>query len=132
MGDLMTIVQDNLPIKLVVFNNGKFGFVEIEQKAEGMVDTYTHLKNPDFGRVAEAVGLRGRKVENVEELEQSVTNWLAQPGPALLDVIVNPMELVMPPFIAFEPAIGMALYTAKAILHGKGGDVWEMVRENFP
>lgn len=132
MGDLMTIVQDNLPIKLVVFNNGKFGFVEIEQKAEGMVDTYTHLKNPDFGRVAEAVGLWGRKVENVEELEQSVTNWLAQPGPALLDVIVNPMELVMPPFIALEPAIGMALYTAKAILHGKGGDVWEMVRENFP
>lgn len=132
MGDLMTIVQENLPIKLVVFNNGKFGFVEIEQKAEGMVDTYTHLKNPDFGRVAEAVGLWGRKVENVEELEQSVTNWLAQPGPALLDVIVNPMELVMPPFIALEPTIGMALYTAKAILHGKGGDVWEMVRENFP
>ena len=132
MGDLMTIVQDNLPIKLVVFNNGKFGFVEIEQKAEGMVDTYTHLKNPDFGRVAEAVGLWGRKVEKVEELEQSVTSWLAQPGPALLDVIVNPMELVMPPFIALEPTIGMALYTAKAILHGKGGDVWEMVRENFP
>lgn len=132
MGDLMTIVQENLPIKLVVFNNGKFGFVEIEQKAEGMVDTYTHLKNPDFGRVAEAVGLWGRKVEKVEELEQSVTSWLAQPGPALLDVIVNPMELVMPPFIALEPAIGMALYTAKAILHGKGGDVWEMVRENFP
>ncbi|MBP6367523.1 MAG: ubiquinone-dependent pyruvate dehydrogenase [Nitrosomonas sp.] len=132
MGDLMTIVQENLPIKLVVFNNGKFGFVEIEQKAEGMVDTYTHLKNPDFGRVAEAVGLWGRKVEKVEELEQSVTSWLAQPGPALLDVIVNPMELVMPPFIALEPTIGMALYTAKAILHGKGGDVWEMVRENFP
>lgn len=132
MGDLMTIVQENLPIKLVVFNNGKLGFVEIEQKAEGMVDTYTHLKNPDFGRVAEAVGLWGRKVEKVEELEQSVTSWLAQPGPALLDVIVNPMELVMPPFIALEPTIGMALYTAKAILHGKGGDVWEMVRENFP
>lgn len=132
MGDLMTIVQENLPIKLVVFNNGKLGFVEIEQKAEGMVDTYTQLKNPDFGRVAEVVGLWGSKVEKVEELEQSVTTWLAQPGPALLDVMVNPMELVMPPFIAMEPAIGMALYTAKAVLHGKGGDVWEMVRENFP
>jgi pyruvate dehydrogenase (quinone) len=95
-------------------------------------DTYTHLKNPDFGQVAEVVGLWGSKVEKVEELEQSVTTWLAQPGPALLDVMVNPMELVMPPFIAMEPAIGMALYTAKAVLHGKGGDVWEMVRENFP
>jgi pyruvate dehydrogenase (quinone) len=131
MGDLMTIMQENLPIKLVIFNNGKFGFVEIEQKAEGMMDTFTHLKNPDFGRVAEAVGLWGRKVDKVEDLEKSVTSWLAQPGPALLDVRVNPMELVMPPFIALEPAIGMTLYTTKAILHGKGGDVWEMVRENF-
>ncbi|MGB9154441.1 MAG: thiamine pyrophosphate-dependent enzyme [Alphaproteobacteria bacterium] len=131
-GDLLTIVQENLPIKIVIFNNSKFGFVEIEQKAEGMVDTFTNLKNPDFGRVAEAMGLWGRRVEKVEDLEKSVTSWLAQPGPALLDVKVNRMELVMPPFIALEPAIGMALYTTKAILHGKGGDVWEMARENFP
>jgi len=131
LGDLMTVVQENLPIKMVIFNNGKFGFVEIEQKAEGMVDTYTHLKNPDFGRVAEAMGLWGRSVEKAENLEKSIVSWLDHPGPALLDVKVNPMELVMPPFIALEPAIGMALYTTKAILHGRGGDVWEMVRENF-
>lgn len=55
---------------------------------------------------------------------------LSQPGPALLDVVVNPMELVMPPFIAVEPAIGMALYMTKAVLHGKAADVWEMVKEN--
>jgi pyruvate dehydrogenase (quinone) len=131
MGDLLTVVQEKLPIKIVIFNNGKLGFVEIEQKAEGMVDTFTHLKNPDFGRLAEAAGLWGRKVDDVNDVEHAVADWLAQPGPALLDVKVNPMELVMPPFIALEPAIGMTLYTTKAILHGKGGDVWEMVRENF-
>lgn len=130
LGDLMTVVQQNLPIKLVIFNNSKFGFVEIEQKAEGMLNTFTDLKNPDFGRVAEAMGLWGQRIEKVEGLEKAVVNWLAQPGPALLDVTVNPMELVMPPFIALEPAIGMALYAAKAVLHGKGGDVLEMVKEN--
>jgi hypothetical protein len=65
------------------------------------------------------------------ELETAVKDWLGQPGPALLHVHVNPMQLVMPPFTALEPAIGMALYTTRAILHGRGGDVWEMVKENF-
>ena len=131
LGDLMTIVQEKLPIKLVIFNNGKFGFVEIEQKSEGMLNTFTHLENPNFGKVAEAMGLWGHRVEKVEDLEKAIVDWLAQPGPALLDIKVNSMELVMPPFIALEPAIGMALYTTKAILHGKGGDIWEMVTENF-
>lgn len=131
MGDLLTVVQEKLPIKLVVFNNGKLGFVEIEQKAEGMMNTYTHLQNPDFGRLAEAAGLWGRRVEKAEDVEKNVGAWLAQPGPALLDVVVNPMELVMPPFMAVEPVVSMALYTTKAILHGKGRDVWEMMRENF-
>jgi len=130
-GDLMTVVQEKLPIKLVVFNNGKLGFVEIEQKAEGMLNTFTHLENPNFGKVAEAMGLWGHRVEKAEDLEKAIVDWLAQPGPALLDIKVNRMELVMPPFIALEPAIGMALYTAKAILHGNGGDIWEMVTENF-
>ena len=67
----------------------------------------------------------------VPTLEAAVKDWLAQPGPALLHVHVNPMQLVMPPFTQVEPAIGMALYSARAILHGRGGDVWEMVKENF-
>lgn len=131
LGDLLTIVQEQLPIKVVVFNNGKLGFVEIEQKAEGMLNTFTHLQNPNFGEVAKAMGLWGRRVDMAEDVEAAVVDWLAQPGPALLDVKVNAMELVMPPFVAVEPAIGMALYTAKAVLHGKGGEVWEMLTENF-
>ncbi len=115
----------------MIFNNGKLGFVEIEQKAEGMLNTYTHLQNPNFGEVAKAMGLWGHRVEKAEDLESAIVEWLAQPGPALLDVKVNAMELVMPPFIALDAAVGMTLYTAKAILHGKGGEVWEMMTENF-
>ena len=130
-GDLMTIVQHDLPIKIAVYDNGKLGFVEIEQKAEGMLDTFTKLKNPNFAGAARALGFWGQTVSKADELEGAVKDWLAQPGPALLHVHVNPMQLVMPPFTAVEPTIGMALYSTRAILHGRGGDVWEMVKENF-
>ena len=134
MGDLLTTVQEDLPIKIVVFDNGKLGFVDIEQKAAGMEPVYTDLKNPDFGEVATAVGIWGRKVSKAGELEDSVQAWLAQPGPALLHVKVKPMQLITPPslFVSPEAVIGMGVYTAKALLTGKGHDVWEMAVENIP
>src|SRR6202008_1433127 len=96
-GDLLTVVQEDLPIKIVVYDNGKLGFVDIEQKASGMVPLYTDLKNPDFGEVAKAMGLWGHSVARAGGLEESIKEWLEQPGPALLHVKVNPMQLVMPP-----------------------------------
>jgi pyruvate dehydrogenase (quinone) len=134
LGDLLTTVQENLPIKIVVYDNGKLGFVDIEQKAAGLVPVYTDLKNPDFGQVAKAMGLWGDSVSKAGELEDAVETWLAQPGPALLHVKVTPMQLVMPPspFISPEAVVGMGVYTARAMLHGKGRDVWEMIVENIP
>lgn len=131
-GDIMTTIQEDLPLKIAVYDNGKLGFVELEQKGEGLQPIYTDLKNPDFGKVAQAMGLWGRTVTDAGELETAVQEWLAVPGPALLNVKVMPMELVMPPFTAIGPAYGMAMYSIKAILHGKGGDVFEMIEENFP
>ena len=134
LGDLLTTVQEHLPIKIVVYDNGKLGFVDIEQKASGLVPVYTDLKNPNFGEVAKAVGLWGHMVSKAGELEDSVQTWLSQPGPALLHVKVKPMQLVTPPspFVSPEAVVGMAVYSAKAMLHGKGGDVWEMIVENIP
>jgi pyruvate dehydrogenase (quinone) len=132
LGDLITIVSEKLPIKIAVYDNGKLGFVELEQKSEGLAPTYTDLKNPDFGKVAQAIGLWGRTVTDAAELETAVDEWLAVSGPALLNVKVAPMELVMPPFIAPEAAYGMTLYSVRAILHGQAGDVFEMIKENFP
>ena len=130
-GDVMTTLQENLPLKIVVYNNGKLGFVELEQKSEGLLPQYTDLKNPDFGLVAQAMGLWGKTVTDPDSLEAAVAEWLEQPGPALLNVAVAPMELVMPPFTALGPAYGMAMYSIRAILHGKGSDVFEMIQENL-
>ena len=134
LGDLLTVVQEKVPIKIVVFNNGKLGFIDIEQKSAGLIPMYTDLQNPDFGEVAKAVGLWGKSVAKAGDLEELIKTWLAQPGPALLDVKVNPMQLVMPPspFVSPEAVVGMGVYTAKAILEGRGRDVWEMVVENVP
>ena len=82
-------------------------------------------------RVAESLGLWGRTVDKADQLEEAVQNWLAQPGPALLNVRVNPQQLVMPPYIDAGAALGMALYSARAILAGKGDDVFELVKENL-
>lgn len=130
-GDLMTTIQEELPIKIAVYDNSKLGFVELEQRAEGMIDLYTDLKNPDFGKVAEAMGLWGRTVDRAADLEEAVQQWLAHPGPALLNVRVNRQQLVMPPFIEPKAVVGMALYSTRAILAGRGGDVLELIKENF-
>lgn len=130
-GDLMTTIQEDLPIKIVVYDNSKLGFVEIEQRAEGMLNLYTDLKNPDFGKVAEAMGLWGRTVDKAHELDEAIQALLAQPGPALLNVRVHQQQLVMPPYIEAKAVLGMALYSARAVLAGRGGDVLEMIKENF-
>ncbi len=134
LGDLLTTVQENLPIKIAVYDNGKLGFVDIEQKAAGLVPVFTDLKNPNFGDMAKAAGLWGHSVSKAGEIEEAVKTWLAQPGPALLQVKVKPMQLVSPPspFVSPEAVIGMAVYTAKAVLQGKGHDVLEMVVDNVP
>jgi pyruvate dehydrogenase (quinone) len=89
LGDLLTTVQEDLAIEIAVYHNGKLGFVDIEQKAAGLVPLYTDLKNPDFGEVAKAMGLWGRKVSKAGELEESVQTWLAQSGPAVLHVKID-------------------------------------------
>ena len=81
LGDLMTAVQENLPIKIAVYNNGKLGFIDIEQKSVGLIPTFTDLKNPNFGVVAKSMGIWGHQVSKAGELEESVRTWLAQPGP---------------------------------------------------
>lgn len=132
LGDVLTLVQQNLPVKIAVYDNSKLGFVELEQKGEGLLPVFTNLKNPDFGRVAQAMGLWGKTVAKADGLEAAVIEWLSQPGPALLNVHVEPMELVMPPFKALGPAYGMMMYSVKAVMDGKAGDVFEMIGENIP
>lgn len=131
MGDLLTLVQEKLPVKILVFHNGTLGFVEMEMKVEGLLDTYTDLQNPNFAEVAKACGFYGAQVTNADDLEGAMTEWLAQPGPALLDVKVNRMELVMPPTINAGEVVSTAVYGAKAVMNGRLDDVWTLVEHNF-
>jgi pyruvate dehydrogenase (quinone) len=123
MGDLLTIHQENLPIKIVVLHNNALDFVEMEMKTEGLLNHYTDLKNPSFAKIAEAVGLKGYEVFEAAELDQVVQDFLAHPGPALLDVHTNQYELVFPPNVTTTNVVGMATYGVKALLAGRLKDV---------
>ncbi|ART80989.1 pyruvate oxidase [Oceanisphaera avium] len=131
LGDLLTLVQENIPVKIIVFNNASLGFVELEQKVEGLLSAFTDLVNPDFGAMAQTLGMWGRKIEYKHELEQGLRELLAQDGPALLDVKVNPVELVMPPKIEAGQVAGTTLYSAKAVLSGRMDEVVKLVKNNF-
>ena len=123
LGDILTLPQLKLPVKMVVFNNGSLGFVELEMKAAGLVPTGTDLVNPDFARLADAAGILGVRVEKPEELRPALTRALQHDGPALVDVIVNRQELSMPPSLSAEQALGFGLYMVKAVLSGRGDEV---------
>ena len=131
MGDLLTLVQEKLPVKLLIFNNASLGFVEMEQRVEGMLDAFTELHNPDFGTMARAIGMQGARVETADNLEAAMTEWLAAPGPALLDVKVSRMELVMPPKIEPSQVASTALFGVKAVLNGRADEVVSLMRDNF-
>ena len=131
MGELLTLVQEKIPLKLVVFHNDSFGFVEMEQRVEGLVDHDTGLHNPDFAKLAEACGIAGWHVGNADALEPAMDAWLRHDGPALLDVKVNRMELVMPPKIEASQVAGTALFGVKAVLDGRTKEVVDLVRNNF-
>lgn len=131
MGDLLTLVQEKLPVKLLIFNNSSLGFVEMEQRVEGLLDAFTELRNPDFGRLAEVCGLKGWKVESTDTLESAMCEWLAAEGPALLDVKVNRVELVMPPKVTVGHVASTAMFGVKAVLDGRAGEVVSLLRDNF-
>lgn len=131
LGDLLTLVQEKLPLKIVVVNNHSLNFVELEQKIAGLLDNYTHLLNPDFGKVADAIGIFGMTQKHGDGLENAIKNFLAHEGPALLDVYTNPVELVMPPEPSFEQVKSTSMYAMRALLAGRVDDVKDLIVNNF-
>jgi pyruvate dehydrogenase (quinone) len=131
LGDLLTLPQLKLPVKIVVFNNSSLGFVEQEMKAAGLVSFGTDLLNPDFAKLADAAGIFGVRVEKPEELRPALMKALQHDGPALVDVIVNRQELSIPPTITAEQALGFSLYMVKAVLSGRGDEVIDLVKTNL-
>jgi pyruvate dehydrogenase (quinone) len=131
MGDFLTLVQHDLPVKVVVFNNGSLGFIEIEQKSSGFIDTGTSLKNPNFAAMAEAVGVRGIRLEDPGDVESGIADALAHKGPVLVDAVVSRMVLPIPPSITVEMAKGFTLYMVKAVIGGRGEDLIDLAKTNL-
>ena len=131
MGDLITLTQMKLPVKIVIFNNGVLGFVALEMKAAGFVDTNVDLKNPDFAAMARAMGIFARRVEDPGELPGAVKEVLAHDGPALLDVVTAKQELSMPPTITPEEVKGFSLWVLRAVMNGRGDEVIDLAKTNL-
>lgn len=131
MGDFLSLAQLELPVKVVVFSNSALGFIELEQKSTGFLDTGTELKNPNFAAMAEATGVRGVRLERPEEVKPRLAEALSHNGPVLVDAVVNRMELAMPPKVTAEMAKGFSLYMLKAVLNGRATDLVQLARTNM-
>lgn len=131
MGDILTLVQHRLPVKVVVFNNGALGFIELEQKSTGFLNFGTALQNPNFAAMAEAIGIRGIRLEDPAEVDDGIAAAFAHDGPVLVDAVVNRTELVMPPSVSLEMAKGFTLYMVKALINGRTDEVIDLAKTNL-
>ena len=131
LGDLLTLQQLKLPVKLVVFRNDSLAFVELEMKAAGFLDFGTALLNPDFAKIADAAGVMGLRVDTPEQVRPMLVQALNHNGPALVEVFVNRQELTMPPTISAEQVRGFSLYMIKAVLSGRGDELIDLAKTNL-
>jgi pyruvate dehydrogenase (quinone) len=129
-GELVTLRQSSLPVKVIVFNNSSLNFVELEMKAAGIVTFGTDLVNPNFAAVAESMGLFGRRVEHPRELEQALADAFSHDGPALVDVVTARQELSIPPTITAEQAKGFSLYAIRTVLAGRTDELHDLFTTN--
>lgn len=131
LGDMATIFQYKLPIKLIVFNNRSLGMVKLEMEVAGMPDNETDMVNPDFAMIAHAMGFPGRNVSKPEDVEASIRECLEYNGPYLLNIFTNPNALALPPKIELEQVLGMSKSMAQLMLGGKMQEALDTVKTNY-
>jgi pyruvate dehydrogenase (quinone) len=131
LSELLTLRQLKVPVKVIIFNNSAYGFVELEMKAAGTLEYGTTLDNPDFGKLAEAAGIKGYRVSDPAQLESVLREALAHDGPVIVDAVVKRQELSIPPTIDRHQVTGFGLYALKALMDGRGGELLEMAKANL-
>jgi pyruvate dehydrogenase (quinone) len=131
LGELLTLRQQQLPVKVVVFNNGALSFVELEMKAAGIPTYGTDLTDPDFPGIARAAGLFGARAETAGELESALQAAFAHDGPALVDVRTTRHELSLPPKLTYGEIKGFTLYATRTILSGNADELVELAKTNL-
>jgi pyruvate dehydrogenase (quinone) len=131
LGDLLSLHQHKLPVKIVVFSNSALAFVELEMLAAGILGDGTELVNPDFVGLARSAGMFAAKVEDPADLKPAVAEAFRHDGPALIEAVVNRSELSMPPTIKVNQAVGFNLWALKAVLNGRGDEVIDLAVSNL-
>jgi len=131
MGDFLTLTQYDLPVKVIVFDNGALGMVKLEMEVGGLPDWGTDLKNPNFAKMADAVGVLGVRIEDPADVRAGLQRALAHPGPALVDVVTDPNALSLPPHLTVKQASGFALAMAKLTLSGHIDEVVDTIEGNL-
>ena len=131
LGDLLSLRQLQLPVKVIVFKNDALAFVELEMKAAGLVDFGTDLQNPNFAKMADAAGILGLRAETPEQVRPIIAEALRHDGPALVEVLVNRQELSMLPTITLEQMKGFSLFMLRAVLSGRGDEIVDLAKTNL-
>jgi pyruvate dehydrogenase (quinone) len=131
MGELLTAAELDLPVKLMIFNNSTRGMVRAEMEVAGYVPWGTDVKNPNFGAVAQAMGIHGQRVETPDDIEPAIQRALEHTGPALVDFVTDPRALSMPPKVTFEQVRGYALAMGKLVFGGNTTELLETVASNI-
>jgi Thiamine pyrophosphate-requiring enzymes [acetolactate synthase, pyruvate dehydrogenase (cytochrome), glyoxylate carboligase, phosphonopyruvate decarboxylase] len=131
MGDLMTIIQYKLPVKIIVFNNRTLGMVKLEMEVAGIPDLETEMMNPDFTKIAEAMGMPGITLNDPGDVKSELEKVFLQEGPVLVNIQTDPNALAMPPKLEFDQMKGMALYMGKMMLGGRMDEVFNIISSNY-
>ena len=131
MGDLMTIIQYKLPVKIIVFNNRTLGMVKLEMEVAGIPDLETEMMNPDFTKIAEAMGMPGITINDPDDVKSELEKAFLQEGPVLVNIQTDPNALAMPPKLEFDQMKGLTLYMGKMMLSGRMDEVFKIISSNF-
>jgi pyruvate dehydrogenase (quinone) len=131
LGDLLTQVERKSPVVQIILNNGSLDFVNIEQQEAGIVPFGVQFKNPNFAKVAEAIGAKGIRIEEPGDVRAGLAAALAhKSGPVVVDAVVDPFALSLPSHVPFHTVTGFTLSVAKQIWNGKMDDVIKTVERN--
>jgi pyruvate dehydrogenase (quinone) len=131
LGDLMTIVQYQLPVKIIVFNNRSLGMVKLEMEVAGIPDLETDMLNPDFIKIAEAMGMTGIGIDDPDDVKSGLEKAFMHEGPVLVSIQTDPNALAMPPKLEFDQMKGVALYMGKMMLSGRMDEVFKIISSNY-
>jgi pyruvate dehydrogenase (quinone) len=131
LGELLTVVKYELPVKIVVFNNSSLGMVQLEMLVDGLPNFGTDNSSFDYGAIAKAAGIDSFRVERPSDVRDALAEALSRPGPALVDLVTDPMALSIPPHISREEVKGFALAASKIVLDGGVGEMLELARTNL-